>query len=164
MADSGDPKQRDERGHFLPGNSVSLIYDEDKHPEEGYRLTLLGLTIPEMADFWGVHHLTVDNWIRERPTFAARVFAAREEADSRVVEKLYRLCLGYEHEQERIYMTDSGPKVFKYTERLPPDVKAIHKWLHNRQRKRWGDKLPMPDQEDGERPTEIVYRWAKPGE
>lgn len=73
-----------------------------------------GLTIPEIAQRFGVNQDTIHEWAKRYPDFSEALKTTKEEADSKVVQSLYQKA-------------------------LKGDTTACIFWLKNRQPDKWRD-------------------------
>lgn len=126
----------------LPRRRGPPTLHRPEYDEQAYKLCLLGATLDELADFFGVCAKTVDNWVVKHPEFADAVRRGRMQADANVAERLYERARGYSHEAVKIFMPPGGgdPVYAPYIEHYPPDTAAASLWLRNRQPQRWRDK------------------------
>lgn len=105
------------------------------------KLTALGATDREVADFFEVTEQTVNNWKVAHPEFFESLKLGKEQADNRVEQSLYRRALGYSHDAVKITVNSAGEeKITPYVERYPPDTTACIFWLKNRRKDTWRDK------------------------
>lgn len=128
------------------------IYNESV-PDRAFELCLLGLRNKDLATAFGVDVQTIDSWISQKPRFAERVRAGRQEADAKVAKAWYHRAIGYSHEDTVILTNriteydDNGKPIRSYNEPLivptikhyPPDGYSAQKWLSIRQRDRWAE-------------------------
>jgi hypothetical protein len=126
--------------------------------DQARKLCHLGATDAELADFFGVTEMTVNNWKKAHPEFAVALLEAKSEADAKVVHALYRRALGYEHPAVKIA---ADPKTgdhiaVPYIEHYPPDTTACIFWLKNRQKRDWRDKQEV--EHSGDLPVLVVRR------
>lgn len=106
--------------------------------EQAYRLTLLGMTLEEMAKVFGVGFTTVQEWKRDVPEFSAAIRRAGPEADGMVTNSLFKRATG--HAGEKVfYDARAGEIVRAGITHLPSEVAAIF-WLKNRQPHLWRDR------------------------
>ncbi len=125
--------------------------------EQAEKLSKLGLTDKEMADFFGVSERTFNTWKQKHPEFLQSLKKGKTLADANVVESLYRRACGYSHEAVKIMQYEGQPVVEPYIEHYPPDTTACLAWLHNRQREKW-QRNPDPAGGDADLPpTKIVF-------
>ena len=125
--------------------------------KEAYRLGMLGLTMEEIADFWGISRMTLHRWAKNKPEFSYTLKKAKEEADSKVSDSLYKRALGYQYKEvhrqpEEIIEYEDGQRVSLtknydnlvvakvITKEVIPDTTAQIFWLKNRQPGKWRDK------------------------
>lgn len=128
------PKKKPE--DLLPRGRKTL-YDK-KYVKQAYRLSLLGLTDPEMAEVLDVCDSTFDNWKNKYPDFLGAIKDGKLTADSNVVASLYERACGYSHPEEKIFNDDGTILRAPTTKHYPPDTAAAFIWLKNRQG--WSDK------------------------
>lgn len=114
----------------------------DEHPDQAYKLALLGATDEEMADFFEISRDTIYEWKNVHPEFSDAITRGKVSADANVAERMYNRALGYSHEAVKIFPgnAESGPVYAPYTEHYPPDTQAASLWLRNRQPAKWRDK------------------------
>lgn len=120
---------------------------KEEYVEQVEKLSRLGATDVEMADFFGVSERTFNTWKKAHPQFLQSIKKGKLFADANVVDSLYHRALGYEHAAVKIMQYEGVPVVVDYTEHYPPDTAAAIFWLKNRQPKRWRDK-PEPAEEN----------------
>lgn len=102
-----------------------------------------GATDQDLADFFGVTTRTIHNWYLRFPEFREAVKLAKEFADDRVEQSLYRRAIGYTVETEKILMPKGAlvPVVVPTSEYVGPDTTACIFWLKNRRRGEWRDRV-----------------------
>jgi len=110
--------------------------------ERAYRMSLLGLTDQQLADFLGISCETLYAWKLSYPEFRESITRGKIQADAHVAEALYRRACGYSHDAVKIFMPSgaSEPVYAHYTKHYPPDTKAALRWLMNRQPDKWRDR------------------------
>ncbi len=110
--------------------------------ERAYRMSLLGLTDQQLADFLGISCETLYAWKLSYPEFRESITRGKIQADAHVAEALYRRACGYSHDAVKIFMPSgaSEPVYAHYTKHYPPDTKAALRWLMNRQPAVWRDR------------------------
>jgi hypothetical protein len=109
--------------------------------EQARKLCQFGHTDPELAEFFGVHLQTINNWKAKYPEFLYALKAGKEVADNRVERSLYERAVGYNYEATKIFMPAGRekPVYAPYIEHVPPDVTAAIFWLKNRDPAHWRD-------------------------
>lgn len=118
----------------------------EEYIEQSYRLSLLGATDKDMADFFGVSEQTVNAWKKKQPEFLESIKRGKAEADSRVAQSLYRRATGYERDEVEIKVVAIGDNQGSEVQQIPvvkhypPDTTACIFWLKNRQKEKWRDK------------------------
>ena len=102
-------------------------------------LAALGLTDVEIGSILDVNESTINEW-KSDPAFDQALKKGKLQADSKVVQSLYRRALGYEvtettMEPER----GTGPLVVSktVTKHIAPDIMACMYWLNNRRKADW---------------------------
>ena len=108
--------------------------------EQVYKLTLLGATDQQLADFFDVCVATVHNWKNEHPEFLEALQRGKEEADATIAESLFHRAKGYSHPEVHISNYQGQITQTPLTKHYPPDTAACIIWLKNRQPTVWRDK------------------------
>jgi hypothetical protein len=109
--------------------------------EQASRLSALGATDREMAEFFKVAESTFNLWKLQQPGFSESLKQGKDVADKRVEQSLYRRAMGYSHDEVHItnyqgYITQT-PIVKHYA----PDTTACIFWLKNRKPEEWRDRI-----------------------
>jgi hypothetical protein len=113
----------------------------EEYVEQAEKLSLLGATDIQMADFFGVSESTLNLWKLSHPRFSESIKVAKAQADTNVVRSLYRKAVGYEFDSVKIFCGKDGEVTqVPYREVVPPSDTAMIFWLKNRQSKEWRDK------------------------
>lgn len=110
-----------------------------EYVEQSVKLCKLGATDREIGDFFEVDERTVKRWKVDYPEFAEALKTAKAEADTRVVESLYRRACGYEHDDVHITTFEGEVIETPIVKHYPPDTVACIFWLKNRQPDEWRD-------------------------
>jgi hypothetical protein len=110
-----------------------------EYAEQVRKLSLLGSTDAEMADFFGVSEVTINAWKKRYPDFLKSMRAGKLIADAEVAEKFYQRACGYSHPAVKILQYQGRPIEVVYTEHYSPDTHAASLWLRNRQPRKWRD-------------------------
>lgn len=133
------------RGRGSPGDSKSL-YREDAHPQLARNFALLGMTLDEMAEEFGISIETLKDWRRRHPNLDAAIIRGGRAADGEVVAAMQMRAVGFEKEQLKIFQPkvitwkdkegemqhELVPQNIPYREYYPPDVRAGQYLLNNR--------------------------------
>lgn len=122
--------------------------------EDVFKLSLLGATDKEVADFFDVAESTINKWKLDFPEFSESMRAGKLKADTEVAKKLYDKANGAEWIEDfatkcKTTTYENGKKVLETEEiqvtpirkAAPPDTQAISLWLRNRQGQKWRDKI-----------------------
>jgi glycosylphosphatidylinositol transamidase (GPIT) subunit GPI8 len=121
----------------------------DEYVEQAEKLSLLGATDIQIADFFGVSESTLNLWKHTHQKFSESLKVGKTEADRNVVRSLYRKAVGYEFDSVKIFCNKDGEITqVPYREVVPPSDTACIFWLKNRQRKDWQDKQVLAGDED----------------
>ena len=110
--------------------------------KQAQKLTELGATDQEMADFFEVEVRTLHRWKHDHEEFCHSIKMGKETADDRVERSLYQRAVGYEQEEVKIFMPSGAenPVYAPYRAKVAPDVTAAIFWLKNRRSDEWRDK------------------------
>jgi hypothetical protein len=116
-----------------------------EYDEQSYRLTLLGFTDQDLADFFLVTEQTVNNWKKAHPSFFESLTRGKANADGIVAESFYKSATGYFIEEEEAKVVGIGKgesvvQIVKIKKYIQPDKGSQLSWLKNRQPTRWRDK------------------------
>lgn len=111
-----------------------------EYNKQAEKLSKLGATDVEMADFFGITEKTLNNWKKSKPEFFQSLKRGKVLADSQVADRLYQRAMGFEHDSEEIKVI--GNKVVRVATRkiYPPDTTAAIFWLKNRRKTEWRDR------------------------
>lgn len=104
------------------------------------KLAHYGMTVDQIAEFFGVCEKTFYNWMNKNPDLLAAVNEGRDVADARVERSLFERATGYSHPEEKIFNNNGKEMRVKTTKHYPPDTTAAIFWLKNRKPKQWRDK------------------------
>lgn len=133
----------------------------DKYEEQVYKLSLLGATDKEIADFFGVCEATINNWKKAFPGFLESIKKGKIQADAEVAERLYNRAMGYEHPEEKIFCQEGEIIRADTTKHYPPDTGAAFIWLKNR--RKWTDRTDFTTGGDKIKPEIVMYSEAVKG-
>jgi len=107
--------------------------------EKAIALCTQGATDRELAEFFHVSESTLNLWKLEHPEFSEALKMAKEIADDRVVNSLYRRALGYSHDSVHVSNFQGMVTLTPIVEHYPPDTVAAIFWLKNRRPAEWRD-------------------------
>ena len=125
------------------------------------KLCSLGATDRDLADFFEVTEQTLNNWKGAHPEFFESLKLAKEEADKRVEQSLYRRALGYSHDAVHVSNYQGEITLTPIVERYPPDTAACIFWLKNRKPDQWRDKT---DVDVNMKPADVTAEPLAPDE
>lgn len=125
----------------MPAGRPSLYQPE--FAKQAEKLTVLGATDVELADFFEVDVRTIYRWKHEHEEFCQALNAGKEKADERVENSLYQKAVGYTFESEKIFNHQGEILRAPIYEHVPPDTTAAIFWLKNRRPDVWRDKQEM---------------------
>jgi hypothetical protein len=112
-------------------------------------LAKVGFTDEQIAEALEVHVSTIHRWKKREPEFAQALSHAKLQADSQVVQALYRRAVGYDYPHTITLMGKNGPVKSVITKHHPPCVRACIFWLINRLPEKWS-RNPKPRRPGGE--------------
>ncbi len=124
------------------------LYDP-KMDEQAYKLCLLGATLPEIAEFFGVAESTISLWMTKHEGFSEAIARGRMAADANVAGRLYERAMGYTHPEVHISTYEGEVIQTPITKHYPPDTQAASLWLRNRQPKKWRDRQELSGPDGG---------------
>jgi hypothetical protein len=106
-----------------------------------YKLTLLGLTQQELAEFFDLSPRAFERMIARHPDLRRAIKRAGLPADAEVAASLRKRALGYSHPETKAFLDPKSGKIktVTITKYYPPSEVAAMMWLSNRQRttRRW---------------------------
>jgi len=118
----------------------------------------LNVTEKQLAKLFSVTKKTITNWKAKHKDFAEALATGKEEADSKVVKRLYQRAIGYTYKEKSVVtFPDGGQQITEHEKHSPPNVDAQVKWLYNRQPKQWRAQ-PIETQSD-EPPQPLTIRY-----
>jgi len=130
----------------------------EKYIEQAYKLTLLGATDAEMADFFGVVESTIYLWKIEFPEFSETIKKGKIKADAEVAESLYHRAKGCSHPEDKVFLHEGKPVIVPGVKYYPPDTGAAMAWLKNRRPKDFRDTHDFTS--GGEKITPQIVSFA----
>jgi len=112
-----------------------------EYAAQAEKLSLLGATDIQIADFFGVSERTLNTWKLKHPKFLQSLKSGKDEADVMVERSLYRRAIGFEYDAVKIFCSKEGLVTeVPFREVVHPDTTACIFWLKNRKRDDWRDK------------------------
>lgn len=123
----------------MPGGRPSKYKPE--FPEQAAKLCALGATDRDIADFFKVSEQTINRWKSDYPEFCESLKLAKEAADQRVEQSLYRRALGYSHDSVHVSNYQGAVTLTPIVEHYAPDTTACIFWLKNRKPAEWRDRV-----------------------
>jgi len=112
----------------------------DEFIDQGAKLTRMGATDAQLADFFKVTLSTLYLWKVQHEEFSEALKRGKDEIDSQVEQSLFRRAMGYTHDSEKIFQSFGAVVRAKTQEHYPPDTTAMIFWLKNRQPEKWREK------------------------
>lgn len=113
---------------------------KEEYNVQAYKLTLLGATDKELADFFEVSYDTIQEWKRIHEAFSYSLKEGKQIADATISESLYKSANGYMHEDTDIRVINNEIVVTPIVKYYPPNPTSLIFWLKNRQSAKWRDK------------------------
>lgn len=142
-----------------------------EYNKKAFKLSLLGATDKEVANFFEVDERTINNWKEAEPGFFQSLKEGKENADANVAKRLYKRALGYTYEEVKVKREPTPPALLELlgeemhtievtttTKHMAPDVAAINIWLKNRRGRvnpeegqKWADRHEVDHTTGGEK-------------
>ena len=117
---------------------------------EKEKLTLItgwarkGLTDEQISKNMGIAYSTLREWKKKYPALQAALKKGKDVVDYEVEAALYKRAIGYNVEEEKIYVQEIEGKTTKRKEiikkHIPGDTTAQIFWLKNRDPEEWRDR------------------------
>lgn len=104
------------------------------------KLSDLGATDTELADFFEIDTATLYRWKVQFPDFCEATKGGKYAADDRVERSLYQRAVGYTFDAVKIIAVKGEVHKVPYREHVPPDTAAASMWLRNRRKDQWRDR------------------------
>lgn len=127
----------DERAKHPGGRPTGY---KPEYAGQAEKLTKLGATDVELADFFQVAVSTISRWKVMQPEFSEALKVGKDAADERVVQSLLHRALGYSHPEIDIRVVEGQIVKTELVKHYPPDTTAAIFWLKNRRKDEWRDK------------------------
>ena len=130
-----------------------------KYAKQAYKLKLLGASMADIAEFFGVGVTTLYTWRDKHKEFAESLVDGGVNADAEVATSLYKRATGFTVNETRVFQYQGD--IIKTTVRkyYPPSEAAQKFWLTNRSPENWKNKIEVdPGEGLGSIP---VFEFAK---
>lgn len=121
-----------------PGGRPSKYEDVDL--EHVAKMVRSGMTDEQLAAALDVTRATIHNWKTNHKEFFDTLKENKPLSDGNVVRSLYERACGYEHYEDKVFMSDGVPVTETVIKHYPPDPTSMIFWLKNRQPDKWKDK------------------------
>ncbi len=108
--------------------------------DQAKKLSALGATDLDLADFFDVVESTLYLWKKEHPDFSESIKEGKALIDAQVEKSLLQRANGYTHIEERVFCHEGRIITHQTLKHYPPDTNAASLWLRNRKPKQWRDK------------------------
>jgi hypothetical protein len=133
--------------------SLTLLY-KPEFASQAEKLCALGFTNAELAEFFGVEEVTIDNWQARRPGFARALARGRKRTGERPERSLYRRAIGYTREVVKPFFSKNAlqPVLVRLEEHVPPNAQAALAWLKIHFPEAWG--MPEENADQKSRPAD----------
>lgn len=95
----------------------------------------------EVAQEFGVSHVTINSWIAADPVFGEALQLGRDLADQRVEHALFHRAVGYSFQSEEIKVVDGTVVRVPVIKHVEPNITAQIFWLKNRRADLWRDVI-----------------------
>lgn len=129
--------------------------------EQAVKLCKKGFIDSEIADFFNIQESTLNLWKKAHPSFMESLKSGKRYSDDKVVNALYNRALGYEVDEVKNELGDSGKKITTTTKHIAGDTTAQIFWLRNRRRDEWTNN-PEPEASDKTgQPLSISFNIAE---
>lgn len=112
-----------------------------EYDELAYNYALLGVTDKQLAEFFDVSEVTINEWKKVHPSFLKSLKDGKSIADAQVAKSLFKRALGCSHPETKIATRDGQiTDTLDVEKHYAPDPTAAIFWLKNRQPEIWRDK------------------------
>lgn len=156
LKDEGIPQIKIERvKELLEPKAGSPGKFKESYVAEAEGLTMLGMSLNDMADFWKVHRDTVHEWRTVYPEFSDAIKNGKENMGVSAVKALFDRSTGMMAEDITITYDSEGNEIRKTVTRkqIIPDVTAINSLLNNRFPGHWSNTQRILEEKGGPPPV-----------
>ena len=112
---------------------------QESYAIQAEKLTVLGATDVDLADFFEVSINTIKRWKTRHEAFGASLKVGKGASDDRVEHSLYQRAVGYTFDSELVKVVNHEVVRIPRREHVPPDTTAQIFWLKNRRPDLWRD-------------------------
>lgn len=129
---------------------------KEEYVEQAGRLSLLGQTTQDLADFFKVNKDTITEWKNVYPDFSVSIKNNKDIFDTGIMEAtLLHRARGYSHEEEKVFQCNGEIITHNTMKHYPPDTTALIFWLKNRNPDRWREKQEI--EHSGEIGAQVIF-------
>lgn len=118
--------------------SRTKIYTDD-HARQAYLLALFGVIEKDMAEFWGIHINTLNDWKVTRPEFRQALNNGGILASVKVAEHFFLNCIDRTVPVEEIHMCKDKVIRVQTTRFIQGDKWAQSRWLAIKHPDKWSE-------------------------
>jgi AcrR family transcriptional regulator len=119
---------------------LGLCINAKRFPNEARFLASRGATLAEIADRFGVSTRTLYYWNARYPELQQAIDSGITEAfNPRIERALAERAIGYEVDEEHVFVVDGRLESKIVSKHYPPDVTAIIYWTKNTMPQKWRD-------------------------
>lgn len=123
-------------------------------------LALLGWTMEQIAEHFGVSERTLRSWRSRHKSFGDTIKRSAALADGEVARSLHQRAIGYAHDDLHICSVAGQVVITPVRKYYPPDTSACIFWLKNRQPKLWKDKVESEVSGKDGGPVSVNITWG----
>ncbi len=127
----------------MSGNGGRPVLYRQEYNKKARKLSKLGLTDAQMADFFEVSISTFLMWKGKYPVFLKALAGGKKVADEQVVRALYNRAVGYDHPETKVFNHQGEIITEDIVKHVPPDPGAAKLWLTNRRPDEWREKASI---------------------
>jgi len=139
-------------------------YDPDETPILIEQYARDGMTNEEIAASLGISVRTLYRWQDKYSQVSQALKNGKEVVDAQVERALLKRALGYEYEEKKTYIEETGgrqkKKIEKTIKHIKPNTTAQIFWLKNRKPEQWRNAQP-DDREKLEKLVEGMEKNAR---
>jgi hypothetical protein len=128
-----------------------------EYPKRMFYLALLGLTLTQIAQVFGVGVNVIVEWKKKYPDFDRAYKEGGRRADGKVAHSLYKAAVGYKYidkvvmmkkvkefdEKGKVISETTEPLIVEVEKEMPINVTAAIKWLSARHPQIWNERIQI---------------------